>query len=843
MLRIFALTILLLISCITFSQVTCQDEFYDTEPNAAFESPGEDFISVDYANFTRDVVLLIDHSASMNRTDPEGIRMLSIQMLRRALTDCDHVDVAIFNDVVDRLIDGEYLPTFSSIDNVLSEMSSIQYVADRECNQREARLYTNINKALKWAGDILNNSKKQSRRQHIILLTDGEMDLDNVPGFSDEDNDAMNQSLDLFKQPRLSDVNVHVVGFSSGLGEKHGDAREFLRKLSTDGKLYYSPDQVDLLKVFHDCLGDVKLDRIPTETKRDSIEFNVDDSIKSLRLFLHSPYIKGDMHHWNEIKSKWDLVKKEEAHQEKNFISLTNPEPGKWRVPEKSSIDFDGMHFVFTGFPGKTAELGYRMGFKAELVVCDKNGDFVPPPGIEKKRLDAEITLVDDQGKISTFEMTESSPGVFVSEISLDNEGKYKCTASLTDNEYLNRVTKEVTFEIVKPDEKVILSKGETIEGKSVDIIIKPLRESTNNSYHVELIDPRGDTVQSENLVFTEDEWRGQLIPVTKGKHEVRITKKNAAGKDLGISSLNRSRKLNVLPLKFMFQYPRSGMYNINTGSNLKHSEYRQSGWLKRWWSQIITFTPWFNPPSEYSLPFELKYSKGAISEISLADGENPFPHDMSYEIAGFDKSGDFTICNLNVILGLNDKTWQSGIYDWHVLTDNTSLAGNSPTIKIRCFQKSFWTLIVLPVIIIALFIWLLMNLFYSFSPVFVKYCYSLNADDKRENWFKMSRIRRIELSAEDSILVRDPRHRSYQRVNIPSYQGAPVNIVCMSEPGKARLIPTLGEEVEYRESTGGNWKIAKKSTVVRTTNLDIRLPISDEKHYEFSLRKFVIMK
>ena len=117
-----------------------------------------------------DVRIVIDISGSMKKNDPNNLRRPALDMLGQLMPEGSKAGVWTFGQYVNMLV------KHRAIDQAWQ-----QETANKVDAINSVAKFTNIGKALEQAAYDQNYSKRDDFQTHVILLTDGMVDIDRDP--------------------------------------------------------------------------------------------------------------------------------------------------------------------------------------------------------------------------------------------------------------------------------------------------------------------------------------------------------------------------------------------------------------------------------------------------------------------------------------------------------------------------------------------------------------------------------------------------------------------------------------------------------------------------------------
>lgn len=280
----------------------------ESEPAAEHTSPS--------APLPPDVRVLIDVSGSMKQTDPQNLRKPAVDLIVRLLPDKSKAGLWTFGNDVNMLmphhvVDGDWR----------------KQAAPKSASINSVALFTNIGKALD-AVAFDKTSPDPAFKKHIILLTDGVVDINKDPAVNTSERQRI--LTDILPQLKKAGYSIHTIALS-----KNADM-DLLKKLSvnTDGLYTVAESAEQLMPVFLKLFDQaVPAERTPIENNA----FLVDSSIKEFtalifrkpgeeKTIIENPEGKGynstnpaEGINWYRTDS-YDL------------ITVQAPKAGKWRI-------------------------------------------------------------------------------------------------------------------------------------------------------------------------------------------------------------------------------------------------------------------------------------------------------------------------------------------------------------------------------------------------------------------------------------------------------------------------------------------------------------------------------
>lgn len=224
------------------------------------------------------VVLVVDVSASMRETDPQGLRETAARVFVDLLGPDDYFSAIVFSDEAEVLFPLQQVKDSRNKEHFKEVLSS----------KLTPRGYTDFNAALEEAFRQLRDGKTEGARPAVVFLTDGEPD----PGPGLRRNKAymegyMEALWKLVADFALHRYPVYTVGFSEEIDPG------LISKISLDtlGESYRLQDPGELMVTFFTLLGKLKNRNLLLEERgitgaERSFTFRVDDYIRQVNLVV-----------------------------------------------------------------------------------------------------------------------------------------------------------------------------------------------------------------------------------------------------------------------------------------------------------------------------------------------------------------------------------------------------------------------------------------------------------------------------------------------------------------------------------------------------------------------------
>jgi uncharacterized protein (TIGR03503 family) len=286
-----------------------------------------------------DVRVLIDISGSMRQNDPENLRRPALRMLSGLLQPGTRAGVWTFARWVNNLV------PVAEVDAAWKERTGSLSNQIKSPGQ-----FTNIEEVLEKASADWRDAPLTHSR-HLLLLTDGVVDVSKEPGA----NDASRARILAELLPRLqaADVKVHTIALS-----ERADHDLMKRLAEQTGGWYQQVEQADeLQRVFLRMFEKVGTpDSVPLTDNR----FTVDSSINEATVLLFAkpgskPVVlrspTGEEFTDSDLPAGVAWFRDQGYH----LITISSPRKGEWSV--EADIDPDNRVLIVTDLKLRTSEV------------------------------------------------------------------------------------------------------------------------------------------------------------------------------------------------------------------------------------------------------------------------------------------------------------------------------------------------------------------------------------------------------------------------------------------------------------------------------------------------------
>lgn len=295
-----------------------------------------------------DIVLLMDSSGSMKKTDPKDYRKEAAKLFVSLISERDNISIVSFGDSAQELAP---LTAGGKADRA-GLFKAVGKITSRE-------MTTNIPEAVRLGFEILKKSKRQNRI--MLLMSDGKIDLLD----KDKDAAAAAELQKMLPEVATAGVKIYTVAFS-----ELSDAA-LLRQMAekTGGAFRYAQTDRDIHVVFSSIFERLKS---PDTLALEGDTFLVDKDVKEAVLLINklpgTATILYDPSGKRVVQGK--IQRDIEWFGSKVFDMITIKEPavGKWRI--KLSTREGNKIFVLTDLKLKTTFAKDKV-LKSDKIVLD----------------------------------------------------------------------------------------------------------------------------------------------------------------------------------------------------------------------------------------------------------------------------------------------------------------------------------------------------------------------------------------------------------------------------------------------------------------------------------------
>jgi len=264
-----------------------------------------------------DVVLVMDSSGSMKKTDPGTLRIPAAKLFISLLGEQDRAGVESFSDRGYPVI---YLSSLEGEKNRKRVLKATEKISSKG-------LYTNLYDALQKAFTVLKRAWVSDREKIVVLMSDGKMDV----GDRAKDRELIEKmKRELIPALKKKKIKVYTIAFS-----EFSD-RDLLKEIAraTGGAFNLALSDSDLHMIFASIFESLKEpEMLPLEGNRFLVDRSVEEvtvvatkSSSGSRIYLQSPSGSRFSSEKSSENMQWFV-----SH-EFVMVTIKKPSPGEWKL-------------------------------------------------------------------------------------------------------------------------------------------------------------------------------------------------------------------------------------------------------------------------------------------------------------------------------------------------------------------------------------------------------------------------------------------------------------------------------------------------------------------------------
>lgn len=537
-------------------------------------------------NSSMAIIIAIDSSGSMLKTDPNKLRKDSTQLFVELLTIND--DISIIE--------------FSSNTKIIQQMTTIGSYKDIKTIQEKLNNLTpsgntRIDMALEEALKEFKKTSKQNKA--LILLSDGALDVDGSPT-STKSKEALNHILsNTLKSYKKEKITIYPITLSdkSASPDSQKLQTKLMASLAKETKGFYSiaPTATDLHKSFIDVIKDLTDPPLLLLIKEnDYYKFKIDDTIKRVNIIIdkkEAPSSNITLISPTKVytKSENGKIQWSKSSLIELITLIEKPQNGLWKILSTKNIEklniqiLADTDYKLKLYPIKDKQqAGKKMLISANLLNKKHNNEpFQKVPLPKEVNILTQITL--PKGKQIILPLNNYQKGAYKASFIPKLAGQYQIKAFSEGK--IERETTSTTIEVLPPPadepkiqlDQNVYSIGETIKisiflkDKNIKLAPDPLSLKSIDTNKVLKTSIKGNTIYASykikkgskpgEYLFTFDYFdskgnikQKEVIAYVIGKIELannqidfgKLTKEAIAKQTLRIDS---ELKLTTLPL------------------------------------------------------------------------------------------------------------------------------------------------------------------------------------------------------------------------------------------------------------------------------------------------------
>ena len=488
-----------------------------------------------------DVRIIVDISGSMKKNDPENLRLPAVDMLSKLLPDGSKAGIWTFGQFINMLV------KHREVDQSWKQDASAKSSGINSVGQ-----YTNIGEALEKAAYDKDYSTTGKYQTHVILLTDGMVDIDRDPSVNERERSRIiNTVLPMYQKAGFI---IHTVSLSEKADKKLMDKLA----LATGGQSVVAKTADELMDIFLQIFNRaVPQEELPF----DGNSFLTDSSIEEFTALIFREPMSPETTLFAPDKSDYTKDTKDKnvswyRTDKYDLITVKQPLEGEWQVladlaPKSRITVVSDLSLRVKSIPSNLMVnnvVDFSLAFREDNKVVDR-AEFLD-------LLDINVTVnsVDTaEGLKETWSKKLSDGlvpgnGVYNTLLKRFNEvGEYEVIVDVDGKTFQRRSVQrlnvrapfKVETQIINEDDNTqfnieVIPQSESIDIASTQVVAK-------------LKPPKGSTLIKPFELTNDQAWALSVKPVDEGIYRVtiRITTAN-----------NKGDTNDIIPKTLIFSYP-----------------------------------------------------------------------------------------------------------------------------------------------------------------------------------------------------------------------------------------------------------------------------------------------
>ncbi|MFT6221120.1 MAG: hypothetical protein ACJA0C_000520 [Candidatus Endobugula sp.] len=461
-----------------------------------------------------DVRLVIDISGSMKKNDPQSLRRPALDMLVQLLPKGSKAGIWTFGQYVNMLV--PHKPVDAKWERAATAASTeIKSIAQ----------FTNIGAALEKAAydHKRQTNKDQAYQTHVILLTDGMVDVDRDSRLNKKERQRiLDKVLPMYQQ---AGITLHTIALSDNADKK------LLNKLAlaTDGKVAVAKNAEELMSVFLQVFNQA----VPLEELTfDGNKFAVDSSIEEFTALIFrkknakpttvaSPDGQQYTQDTNDKRVKWHHT------DQYDLITITEPLEGEWGVsadlePQSRVTVVSDLSIAVKSMP---TNMSVDEVISTSLVLREENKTITRPEFLGL--LDISVEVSSPTGSNWTQQLSTNTvpvDGVYSSILNqFTQSGEYTINFTVEgktfNRQYSHQLSVRTPFS-VETDKAINNGRTEF----TVDIIAQSQEiDVTKTNVFGVVTAPSGKTSAADFTLQQDGTWRLLIPAIEDGEYAVNV--------------------------------------------------------------------------------------------------------------------------------------------------------------------------------------------------------------------------------------------------------------------------------------------------------------------------------
>jgi len=484
-----------------------------------------------------DVRLVIDISGSMKKNDPENLRRPALDLLVKLLPEGSKAGVWTFGQYVNMLVPHRV------VDEQWRKHASRESQAINSIAQ-----FTNIGTALEKSAYDSGYSSNGEFNTHVILLTDGMVDIDRDPGVNQKEWRRIVDSV--LPTYQRAGYTLHTIALSDNADK---DLMDKLA-LGTDGTSAIARSADDLMNIFLGVFDQaVPAEQLPF----DGNSFVTDSSIEEFTALIFRkpgspPSRLVGPGRTEYTRNSTDGNVAWHSTEKYDLITVKRPFEGEWQVhaelePESRITVVSDLSLVVKPLPNNI-----KIGEKVDLslVLQEEGKTITRAEFLDLLDIDYQLVHTDTSAQWQQRLSDGLVPGNGIYQHSIDHfkkSGQYEVTVKVDGKSFQRQFVHRAT---VREPFGVELN-TETVNGATQYIVTVNAYSQDINFAKTEVVgklkDPSGSSNIKRFTLTENDNWRLVIKPALEGEYQLALR----------ITALNKQgNSFDVIPETLRFSYP-----------------------------------------------------------------------------------------------------------------------------------------------------------------------------------------------------------------------------------------------------------------------------------------------
>ena len=386
----------------------------------------------------RDVRVVVDISGSMKVNDPDNLRRPAVRLIARLLPDGTQVGLWTFGRMVNMLVPHDALDD-ELRKSLIEDSDKINSVAQR----------TNIGGAIEEAADNWYAPDRSLTHTHLILLSDGKVDISPNQASNDQERNRILEEL----VPALAEqgLTIHTIALS---GEADLDLLGAIADM-TGGVARVADSADELSRIFADTMGQaVPANEVPLEDNGFTVDGDVEEF--TALIFSATPPDQRELALVNPEGERYGPdVQKETVRWAReagyDLITVTRPAAGGWQVEgtlgEGSRVTVvSDLRLEVEPIPARF-QLGDEVGLRAFFT---EEGERITDPDFLGV-ITVTLSMTTEDGRRGSRELSEGQPpadGIYQDTIArLPEPGQYLLELEADGSTFSRKFRKTLVLE------------------------------------------------------------------------------------------------------------------------------------------------------------------------------------------------------------------------------------------------------------------------------------------------------------------------------------------------------------------------------------------------------------